>query len=402
MSSDLLPSTMAGALFGSVLTASGVYLPSVILSQMKLEDFHMLKVFLTAGSASGLAVALYERFAHRQMSRRSPSNLGWLGPYDGNIVGGVMVGFGMVLTGACPGTALVQVGTVGKQLRRAPTRANPQANNSLPVKFGVDPDTALLMFEGMCVCLILAAIYFVPCQVETFLDPVIGGMLIGAAQLATLILTKSPVGVSTCYEDIGRWFWGCLGCETSSSATPGVTRSVIPLSKAIAFASGIMASSYLLSKALPEMIIKDALAISPARGILGGWDEYVGNQQHCHGRLDVRGRYWVGVGTVNDVKGSLLDFHGKLSEVFQADSHFANSTRSLAAAFEAVAVCIITLMKSAHIMKEPHDLISFPQAARFESRLTSRTSSTDGEDDEVRKGAVVLGRAMSAGGRLAR
>ncbi|KAI1832326.1 hypothetical protein DTO006G1_1979 [Penicillium roqueforti] len=282
---------MAGALFGSVLTASGVYLPSVILSQMKLEDFHMLKVFLTAGSASGLAVALYERFAHRQMSRRSPSNLGWLGPYDGNIVGGVMVGFGMVLTGACPGTALVQVGTgissgryaiiggtlggvlytkVGKQLRRAPTRANPQANNSLPVKFGVDPDTALLMFEGMCVCLILAAIYFVPCQVETFLDPVIGGMLIGAAQLATLILTKSPVGVSTCYEDIGRWFWGCLGCETSSSATPGVTRSVIPLSKAIAFASGIMASSYLLSKALPEMIIKDALAISPARGILGG------------------------------------------------------------------------------------------------------------------------------------
>lgn len=51
--SDLLPSTMAGALFGSALTASGVYLPSVILSQMKLEDFHMLNVFLTAASASG-------------------------------------------------------------------------------------------------------------------------------------------------------------------------------------------------------------------------------------------------------------------------------------------------------------------------------------------------------------
>ncbi|KAJ6119765.1 hypothetical protein N7523_004045 [Penicillium sp. IBT 18751x] len=291
MSSHLLPSTMAGALFGSALTASGVYLPSVILSQMELEDFHMLKVFLTAGSASGLAVALYERLVHRRISRRPPSNLGRLGPYDGNIIGGVMVGFGMVLTGACPGTVLVQVGTgvpsgryaiiggilggilytiLGKRLRQTPTCADTQANNSLPAKFGVDPNTALLMFEGMCICLILAARYFAPCQVETFLDPVVGGMLIGAGQLATLILTKSPVGVSTCYEDIGRWFSGCLGCETSSSATPGVARSLIPLSKAIAFASGILASSYVLSKAVPEMIIKDALAISPARGILGG------------------------------------------------------------------------------------------------------------------------------------
>ncbi|KAL4806619.1 hypothetical protein BDV18DRAFT_137897 [Aspergillus unguis] len=292
MSSDLLLSTMAGTLFGSALTASGVYLPSVILSQMKLEDFHMLKVFLTAGSASGLAVALYERLVRRQMSRRPPSNLGWLGPYDGNIIGGVMVGFGMVLTGACPGTVLVQVGTgvpsgryaiiggilggilytmLGKRLRRrAPPCDNLQANNSLPAKFGVDPDAALLMFEGMCISLILAAKYFFPCRVETFLDPVLGGMLIGAAQLVTLILTKSPVGVSTCYEDIGRWFWACLGCETSSSMTPGVTRRLIPLSKAIAFAGGILASSYMLSKAVPEMIIKDALAISPARGMLGG------------------------------------------------------------------------------------------------------------------------------------
>lgn len=236
-------------------------------------------------------MALYERFVHRQMSRRPPSNLGWLGPYDGNIVGGMMVGFGMVLTGACPGTVLVQVSTgvpsgryaivggivggilytiLGKRLRRAPTCANPKANNSLPAKFGIDPDTALLMFEGMCICLILAARYFVPSHFETFLDPVLGGTLIGAAQLATLVLTKSPVGVSTCYEDIGRWFWGCLGCETGSSATPGVPRSLIPLSKAIAFASGILASSYVLSNAVPEMIIKDALAISPARGMLGG------------------------------------------------------------------------------------------------------------------------------------
>jgi hypothetical protein len=43
---------IAGAFFGTALTSSGVYLPSIILLQMKLQDFHMLKVFLTASSAS--------------------------------------------------------------------------------------------------------------------------------------------------------------------------------------------------------------------------------------------------------------------------------------------------------------------------------------------------------------
>lgn len=52
MSTSLITSGMAGTLFGSALTASGVYLPSVIMSQMELRDFHMLKVFLTASSAS--------------------------------------------------------------------------------------------------------------------------------------------------------------------------------------------------------------------------------------------------------------------------------------------------------------------------------------------------------------
>jgi hypothetical protein len=42
----------AGALFGAALTASGVYLPTVIIKQMQLRDFHMLQVFLTACAAS--------------------------------------------------------------------------------------------------------------------------------------------------------------------------------------------------------------------------------------------------------------------------------------------------------------------------------------------------------------
>ena len=52
MASDTLRSAGAGAAFGAALTASRVYLPSVIINQMRLQDFHMLEVFLTASAAS--------------------------------------------------------------------------------------------------------------------------------------------------------------------------------------------------------------------------------------------------------------------------------------------------------------------------------------------------------------
>lgn len=52
MPTDIIASSVAGATFGSALTVSGVYLPSVILAQMELRDFHMVKVFLTASSLS--------------------------------------------------------------------------------------------------------------------------------------------------------------------------------------------------------------------------------------------------------------------------------------------------------------------------------------------------------------
>lgn len=238
-------------------------------------------------------MAIHERIHNREIGRRPPSNLGWLGPYDGNIIGGAMVGFGMTLTGACPGTVLVQVGTgvpsgryaiaggvlggvlytlVSKAIRRpcappaaASTSPGATPNHSLHGKIGLDANTAILMFEGMCISMILAARYFMPGKTETFLDPIVGGLVIGAAQLAALFLTKAPVGVSTCYEDFGRWFWACLGVKGADGK-----RSLLPLTKAVAFASGILASSYTLSKTVPEMIMSDNMNISPVQGILGG------------------------------------------------------------------------------------------------------------------------------------
>lgn len=52
MLSDVLRSTGAGGVFGVALTVSRVYHPSVIIDQMRLTDFHMLEVFLTASATS--------------------------------------------------------------------------------------------------------------------------------------------------------------------------------------------------------------------------------------------------------------------------------------------------------------------------------------------------------------
>ncbi len=52
MPANVLATGAAGAVFGAALKFSGVYLPSVIISQMELKSFHMLKVFLGASATS--------------------------------------------------------------------------------------------------------------------------------------------------------------------------------------------------------------------------------------------------------------------------------------------------------------------------------------------------------------
>jgi hypothetical protein len=48
----VLTQVLTGAAFGAALTLSGVYTPSVIISQMQLRNFHMLQTFLTASASS--------------------------------------------------------------------------------------------------------------------------------------------------------------------------------------------------------------------------------------------------------------------------------------------------------------------------------------------------------------
>src|SRR5689334_11471361 len=92
-----------GAVFGVALEKSRVFEPAVILGQMQLRNFLMLKVFLSA-VATGLVVLA------------TLNGLGWTGLhpkatfYAADLLGGLLLGVGIALAGACPGTVFAQLG----------------------------------------------------------------------------------------------------------------------------------------------------------------------------------------------------------------------------------------------------------------------------------------------------
>jgi uncharacterized membrane protein YedE/YeeE len=91
--------------------------------------------------------------------------------------------------------------------------------------------------------------------------PVIGGMLIGLAQLVSLLLRRTALGVSTAYEEAGDVFWWRL--MSSQMAQPRST--------SIIFATGIVAGAWALGTTFPTSGSVPLVAIPASRSILGGF-----------------------------------------------------------------------------------------------------------------------------------
>lgn len=92
-----------GALFGLALEKSRVFEPGAIVSQMQLRTFLMMKIFLTAVITGLLVLAVLNGLFGVKMH---PKGLVW--PAD--IIGGLLLGAGISLAGACPGTVFAQMG----------------------------------------------------------------------------------------------------------------------------------------------------------------------------------------------------------------------------------------------------------------------------------------------------
>ncbi len=92
-----------GVAFGFLLEKSRVFEPAVILGQLQLRNFLMLKIFLS-GVAAGLVVV--GLLVATGLSGTHPKAAIW----TADIVGGLILGAGIALAGACPGTTLAQIG----------------------------------------------------------------------------------------------------------------------------------------------------------------------------------------------------------------------------------------------------------------------------------------------------
>ena len=94
---------LMGIAFGFFLEKSRVFEPGIIVGQMQLRNFIMLKVFLTAVATGAVVLAALNGFGIVKLQPKAAL-------YAADIVGGLILGVGIALAGACPGTTLAQIG----------------------------------------------------------------------------------------------------------------------------------------------------------------------------------------------------------------------------------------------------------------------------------------------------
>ncbi len=94
---------LMGIVFGFALEKARVFEPGIIVGQMQLTNFIMLKVFLTAVATGAVVLAVMNGFGFVKLAPKGAL-------YAADIVGGLVLGAGIALAGACPGTVLAQIG----------------------------------------------------------------------------------------------------------------------------------------------------------------------------------------------------------------------------------------------------------------------------------------------------
>ncbi|MEI8395082.1 MAG: YeeE/YedE thiosulfate transporter family protein [Rhodospirillaceae bacterium] len=92
-----------GLVFGTALEKSRVFEPGMIIGQMQMSNFIMLKIFLTAVTTGLVVLAVLNGLGLTQLHPKVTL-------YGADIVGGLVLGAGISIAGACPGTVLAQLG----------------------------------------------------------------------------------------------------------------------------------------------------------------------------------------------------------------------------------------------------------------------------------------------------
>ncbi len=100
---ELLSGVCMGIVFGFLLEKSRVFEPGMIIGQLQLRNFTMLKVFLSAIASSMVVFATFFALGFDRLNWKFTV-------YTADIIGGVLLGIGIALAGGCPGTIFAQIG----------------------------------------------------------------------------------------------------------------------------------------------------------------------------------------------------------------------------------------------------------------------------------------------------
>ena len=90
--------------FASMKLSGAKRTPISPIWRRALRNFIMLKVFLTAVATGAVVLAVLNGFGYVKLQPKAAV-------YAADIVGGLLLGAGISLSGACPGTTLAQIGT---------------------------------------------------------------------------------------------------------------------------------------------------------------------------------------------------------------------------------------------------------------------------------------------------
>ncbi|KAJ3003151.1 UNVERIFIED_CONTAM: hypothetical protein HDU68_005853, partial [Siphonaria sp. JEL0065] len=307
-----------GTLMAYIVEKAKVYLPSVIIGQMKWSQLSMLIVFLTATITGLLAVSILEKCGIYERSAKSPlSFLGgnWFRGYGNNILGGLFIGFGMSLSGACPGTVLVQIGVgvpttpytlLGALFGSVSYGYLHRIITSRIPKFGAKNPIATLdssRVSSVLIAIVASVVGFpllwygttrIPWRFDFYQDmvhdflhsraegsldnpfssihdfgmdfthpawsPFIGGLAIGASQIVSILLTGSVIGASSVYPYLGSVIVTRLDKKWEQRAP--YYKDYTSLSSSIRFSVGMVLGS-LVSALTSGMVYAAGIAAKP-------------------------------------------------------------------------------------------------------------------------------------------